>query len=604
MPDRPPATVVSRGAYRVSFTSSIWGRWNGTMLDQLLVAGLFFALVISLIVTSWPAVWVFASATLAAYFLDLVDTSEVLAKATNSGLITLILLLLVSIGLEKLSWLTRLSGKLISQNYAASLLRLGFFTALFSAFVNNTAVVATLAHTVRSNRHHPASRLLLPLSYTAILGGTVTLIGTSTNLIVSSFLEDATGHGLAFGDFFWVGLSVTAVGLFVILASSGLLPSGSVDPIDINEYLIEAEVDADSALVGKSILENGLRELEDLFLVELVRGNHLISPVAPQEYIEAGDKLIFSGDIKQVNALESFDGLRLFAVEEGLLRTNMMEVIVMPGAAIEGKTVKDSGFRSLFDAAVVGMRRGGKRLSGKLGNISIQAGDNMMLAVGPDFNERKNLDKNFLVINDSVGEIKTTPFQDYFLTSVLMLVVGLSAVDVIPLIKGVTFLLVCMLALGVLRGSELRRRFPFELWIIIASALTLSQALSNSGLVADLTNILHDHLVKLGPYTALIGIYFGTLVLTELMTNNAAAALSFPIAFGLAESYGVSVMPFVMAVAYGASASFLTPYGYTTNLMVQNLGSYELRDYFRVGLPLSAAYSATVLLLVPRIFPF
>ncbi len=574
------------------------------MLDQLLIASLFFALVISLILTSWPAVWVFASAMLAAYFLDLVDTSELLAKSTNSGLITLILLLLVSIGLEKLSWLTRLSGKLISTNYSASVLRMGFFTALFSAFVNNTAVVATLAHTVRSNRFHPASKLLIPLSYAAILGGTITLIGTSTNLIVSSFLEDATGQGLAFGDFLWVGLAVTGLGLLVILASSRLLPVGSSEQIDINEYLIEVEVDADSALVGKTILENGLRELEDLFLVEIVRGNYLISPVAPQEFIRAGDKLIFSGDIKQVNALESFDGLRLFAVEEGLLRANMMEVIVMPGATIEGKTVKDSGFRSLFDAAVVGMRRGGKRLSGKLGNITIQAGDNMMLAVGPDFNERKNLDKNFLVINDSVGEIRTTPFQDYFITGVLMLVIGLASMEIIPLIKGVTFLLICMLALGVVKGSELRRRFPFELWIIIASALTLSQALTNSGLVAVLANALHDNLEQLGPYAALVGIYFGTLLLTELMTNNAAAALSFPIAFGLAESYGVSYMPFVMTVAYGASASFLTPYGYNTNLMVQNLGGYELRDYFRVGLPLSIAYSVTVIFLIPRLFPF
>jgi di/tricarboxylate transporter len=574
------------------------------MLDQLLIAGLFFALVISLIMTSWSAVWVFAGAMLIAYFLGLVDTAQVLSKATNSGLITLILLLLVSIGLEKLSWLTRLSGKLITPGYSASLLRMGFFTALFSAFVNNTAVVAALAHTVRSNRHHPASKLLLPLSYAAILGGTMTLIGTSTNLIVSSFLEDATGQGLAFGDFLWIGLAVTSVGLVVILASSALLPSGNTQQIDINEYLIEVEVDSDSGLVGKSILANGLREMEDLFLVEIVRGPYLMSPVAPQEHIEAGDKLIFSGDIKQVKALESFHGLRLFAVEEGLLRKNMTEVIVMPAATIEGKTVKDSGFRSLFDAAVVGMRRGGKRLSGKLGNITIQAGDNMMLAVGPDFNERKNLDKNFLVINDSVGEIKTSPFQDYFITGVLMLVIALASMDLIPLIKGVAFLLVCMLALKVVKGSELRRRFPFELWIIIASALTLSQALTNSGLVTLLTDVLHDNLEQVGPYVALIGIYFGTLLLTEVMTNNAAAALSFPIAFGLAESYGLSHMPFIMTVAYGASASFLTPYGYNTNLMVQNLGGYELRDYFRFGLPLSIVYSITALFLIPRVFPF
>ncbi|MCP5164235.1 MAG: SLC13 family permease [Pseudomonadales bacterium] len=574
------------------------------MLDQLLVAGLFLALVLSLVLTSWPAVWIFATAMLGAYFLDLVDTAEVLAKATNTGLVTLVLLLLVSVGLEKLSWLTRLSGKLITANYSASLLRMGFFAALFSAFVNNTAVVATLAHTVRSNRLHRASKLLLPLSYAAILGGTVTLIGTSTNLIVSSFLEDATGQGLAFGDFLLVGSAVTVVGLLVILAASRLLPEGSSHHIDINEYLIEMEVSADSSLVGKSILQNGLRELEDIFLVEIVRGNYLISPVAPHEHIEAGDKLIFSGDIKQVNALEAFDGLQLFAVEEGLLRTNMTEVIVMPGATIEGKTVKESGFRSLFDAAVVGMRRGGKRLSGKLGNITIQAGDNMVLAVGPDFNERKNLDKNFLVINDSVGEIKTTPFQDFFITGTLMVVIGLASVGLIPLIKGVMFLLVCMLALGVVRSSELRRRFPFQLVVIIASALTLSQALTNSGLMAILASWLHDNLAGLGPYAALVGIYLGTLLLTELMTNNAAAALSFPVAFGLAESYGISYMPLIMAVAYGASASFLTPYGYNTNLMVQNLGGYGLRDYLRFGLPLSLAYSATVLVMIPLVFPF
>lgn len=573
------------------------------MLQQLLIAGVFFCLFYGLIFSTVSPAWLFTLAMSVCYLAGLVSTEELLGKASNSGLVTLVLLLLVSVGLEKLSWLDRLSAGLVNAWYRRSLLRLGITTAIFSAFVNNTAVVATLANSVRTSRYHLPSKLLMPLSFAAILGGTMTLIGTSTNLIVSSFLEDATGSGLAFFAFLPVGGAATLVGLLVIILFSRLLPENPTEEVNVNEYLVEAEVSADSPLVGRSIAGNGLRDLDALFLVEIVRDEHLVSPVAPQEIIEAGDKLIFSGDISQVSLLEGFPGLKLFATQEGLLRGNLTEVIILPGATVEGRTIKESGFRSLFDAAVVGMRRGGKRLSGKLGGITLQAGDSLMLAVGADFATRRNVDKNFLVVDQSGIRSRNSTAHDLVLSLGLLLVVALGALGVVPLIKGVAILLVTMLALGIVRSGELARRFPFGLWLIIASALTLSQALSNTGLVTELAALLHSGLDGRGPYVALIGVYLGTLLMTELMTNNAAAALVFPIAYGLSQSYGVDPLPFAMAVAFGASASFLTPYGYTTNLMVQNLGGYTLRHYFRYGLPMSIAYSVTVLFLLPRVFP-
>lgn len=535
--------------------------------------------------------------------MGLIETSALLEKAGNEGVITLVLLMLVSVGLEKLPWLNVIASRLITPSLGSAVLRLSAVTAVFSAFVNNTAVVATLAGTVRKNRFHPASQLLLPLSYAAILGGTLTLIGTSTNLIVSSFLQDVTGEAIPFFAFLPVALPAAGAGIAMMVIFRRRFPDRGREGLQMDDYLIEAEVLADSKLVGRSIQDNGLRDLGELFLVEIVRGDELMSPVAPTQKIEAGDKLIFSGDVTRVGTLERFHGLKLYAVEEGLLRANMTEVVVMPNASIAGQTIKGSQFRARFDAAVVGLKRDGERLSGKLGSITLQAGDSLMLAVGPDFHQRMNLRKNFLVVDSAIDSASLPLGMSVYLTVTFAGAIGLSALGWLSLVKGLAFVLASMLVLGVVSGGDLRRRFPFEMWLIISSALAVSQAMADTGIVASFVSSIGPLLGDASPWWALLAVYVLTLALTELMTNNAAAALMFPLAYAFAVSTGADPMAFVMAVAFGASASFLTPFGYTTNLMVQNLGGYRRGDYLRAGLPVSLVYSAVVLTLLPIAFP-
>jgi di/tricarboxylate transporter len=573
-------------------------------MEQVVIALIVVALIGCLIFSRWSPPLLFSAAMAACVMVGSIDLSSVMEKATNEGLVTLLLLLMVSLGLERLPWLLSLSQYVVRRSLPKTLLGLSGMTMLFSAFVNNTAVVATLAGTLRKNPYHAASQILLPISYAAILGGTLTLIGTSTNLIVSSFLEDLTGSGIAFFAFLPVALPAAMAGLAAMLLMHRVLPASNEAYAQTHDFLIEMVVADDSRLVGNTVLENGLRDLGDLFLVELVRQGRLMTPVMPDEYLEAGDRLIFSGDVTKVGILERFHGLRSFALDQGLLGTNLTEVVLLPGAPVIGLTIKQSEFRSRFDAAVVGLHRDGERLSGKLGNISLRAGDSLMLAVGADFQKRSNLSRNFLIVDNSVASHSLSTAKSVITAVGMTTAVGCSIAGWVSLSTGLMFLLLLMLSLKLFSAAELRRRFPFEMWLIVSSALAISQAVLNSGLMETAMLGLSPLLAEVSPTMMLVLIYGLTLAMTELMTNNAAAALMFPIGYSVAITTGLEPMAFVMAVALGGSASFLTPYGYATNLMVQNLGGYSRQDYIRFGWLVSLAYSSVVLLLLPRVFPF
>jgi len=470
--------------------------------------------------------------------------------------------------------------------------------------MSNTAVVATLISPIKNNNLVNPGKLLLPLSFAAILGGTLTLVGTSTNLIVNSLLIEQAGQGLHFFDFILVGGAALTTCLIVILLRFNTLSESEFEITNSEEYLVEAKVSENSALIRKTVEENGLRNLDSLFLVEIVRDTRLISPVTPDEMIESGDKLIFSGDIAKVFVLQQFDGLQLFAEKNGLLRDNLTEVLIKPDSAIIGKTLKKAGFRARFDAAVVAIRREGGNLSGKLGDIVIQSGDFLVLAVGNDFSSRTNLSKNFYILSGHQPDNMLSGWRDKVTVLGFIIAIAVSVLFLVPLLTTLLFYVAILLSCNCLNINEIKRRFPLEIWLIVLGALTLATALENTGVANILASEIEQLLQGHSAYFALIMVFLLTLFITEIITNNAAAALVFPIAYNIALALGVNVMPFVMAVAFAASGSFISPYGYQTNVMVFNAGNYSLAEFVRFGIPVSLVYTITVLVMLPIVFPF
>lgn len=573
-------------------------------IEQWLMIGVFFATFISLVKYSKAPERVFSVTILLCLALSFVSVDDVLSNAVNPGLVTLILLVLCSFSFERTSILRRLSAGVFNGSKIKSTLRLLLGTAFSSALMSNTAVVATLISTVKNNKLINAGKLLLPLSYAAVLGGTLTLVGTSTNLIVNSLLIKQGHEGFGFFDFSLIGLSALLICLMVIVWRCKELPNIAIDTLKTNDYLLEAEVSLTSHLINKSIEENGLRNLDSLFLVEIVRQGRLISPVSPDENVQAKDRLIFSGDISKVLTLQQFDGLTLFAEQDNLLRDNLTEVLVKSESAITGKTLKKAGFRARFDAAVVAVRREGSSLSGKLGDIVLQSGDFLVLAVGPDFSTRPNLSKNFYILSGHQADNMLSGWRDHATVWGFISAILVSVLTPLPLLSCLFVYIAFLIFSGSLTVNEIKRRFPLEIWMIVLGALTLATAVENTGLAAMIAEHIEDFLHGQSVYLAFIVIFILTLVMTELITNSAAAALSFPIAYNIALGLGVDPMPFVLAVAFAASGSFISPYGYQTNVMVYNAGNYQLSDFVKFGLPISIIYSITVIIMIPMFFPF
>jgi di/tricarboxylate transporter len=574
------------------------------MWQQGLVLALLLGIVTCLLTTRIKPSFIFAGAAFIAFLAGMIEVGEVATNFTNSSLVTLVLLILASAALEKTRLISWVSRSLSTGRLGTVVAKLGVSTALLSSFTNNTAVVVSLIGAIKRNQQYAPSKLLIPLSYAAILGGTLTLIGTSTNLIINSFVEDAGLPSLGFFTPTMIGLSVLVGGLLILVPLSYLLPNHDDHNQDDLPYFLEARVEPGSPLVGRSISENNLRALRKLFLAEVIRDGQTMPSVDPDFVLQARDRLLFCGDIESVATLQEIQGLTLFG-QHHLNGQNFVEVVVSSSASFCNKTLKSSHFRDRFDAVVVAIRRGHERLQGGLGNITLNAGDTLVLVPGKRFEqERQAHRKEFVLMNDLDSSARLDANKSAIVLIGFASVIGLALLNVVPLIKGLSVFLSLTLFTGIVQLSELRRRFPIDIVVIVGSALSIAQLMLSSGLSMALGQMFIEAFNGWGVFGAIVATYLLTLILTELVTNNAAAALAFPIGYSMAIGYGVDPMPFVMAVLFGASASFISPYGYQTNLLVYTVGNYKLTDYIRVGIPLSIVYSVLVLALIPQFFPY
>ncbi|MEX0801344.1 MAG: SLC13 family permease [Dehalococcoidia bacterium] len=551
-----------------------------------------------------------------------VDADQALSGFSNPAPITVAALYVLAAGADATGALERITGRLLGpdEHRAADdrrgLARILFPVAAASGFLTNTTLVAVIAPRIvtwtRQTGQSP-SRYLMPLSFAVILGGTLTLVGTSTNIVVSGLLEESGAQPLDFFEIGRVGLPVAFAGLILLIAlAPRLLPSRRAPSddllADVREFTVEMTVAPGSPLTGLSVSEAGLRSLEGVFLVEVEREGRRISPVAPHELLTEGDRLIFAGNVRRILDLQRVPGLisvedRHFSIVSSGPRRRLYEVVVAEAAPLADSTLKATGFRAKYGAAVLAIHRAGQRLAGKLGELQVRQGDVLLLVADADFRERWLNSSDFLVIAPLGGEVpprreKATPAGLVLLGFVVAVASGV--LDILPAGLLAAFALV---ALGVLSPVEARRAVDLNVVVLIAASFGLGAAVAASGLAGELGSALTGTFGGLGDRGLLAGVIIATLLLTELITNNAAAVLMFPIAVAAATESGLDPRPFAIAVALAASASFLTPIGYQTNTMVYGIGGYRFWDFARLGLPLTVLVLLLAVLVIPLAWP-
>jgi di/tricarboxylate transporter len=464
------------------------------------------------------------------------------------------------------------------------------------------------------------SKLMIPLSYAAIFGGICTLIGTSTNLVVNGLLLSYARErglaefagGIAMFEITKIGLPAAAAGiLFVVLSHRYLLKERKppMDQLsDPREYTVEMLVEPGSPLVGQTIEAAGLRHLPGMYLMEIDRARKVMAAVEHTERLEADDRLVFVGVVESVVDLQKIRGLKpatnqVFKLDAPRSTRCLVEAVVSNSFPSLGSTVKESHFRTNYNAVVIAVARNGERVRKKVGDIELQAGDTLLLEALPSFVDQQRNSRDFFLV--SAVENSTPPRFERAWLSVAILF----ALVVVVMLEWVSMLKGAMLAAGLVVATRCvgwqaaRRNINWEVLLTIAASFGIGRAIEVTGLAESMANYF-IRLAGDGPWFSLLIIYAMTLLLTELLTNNTAAVLAFPIAMATAANLGVSPMPFIMVVMIAASCGFATPLGYQTHLMVFGPGGYHFSDYLRIGIPLDLLFLALAVGFAPLIWPF
>jgi di/tricarboxylate transporter len=532
----------------------------------------------------------------------ILSPSELLRGLSNQQIVLVFLLVVVTAGIRAIYGAGLFSG-LFNPTLRPKqfLFRMMAFVSTISAFLNNTPIVAFMIPYVKDwaqRTGNPASKFLIPLSFATILGGMITVIGTSTNLVLNGLIAEYHLPLLGFKDFFFLGVAVAVSGgAYLYFIGYKLLPSNpnEIDALreNLKEYIVETEISTASRLIGKTVKDAGLRNLRDVFLVEIIRDERVISPVSPDEELEAGDALFFSGNTESIYKLIKEDN-GLTVPKESELESdnqfNFVEAVIPANSALVGMRTKDSDFRKKFDASIIAIHRNGKRVSGKVGEMQLSAGDFLLLLSNQNrSNGSHESDLFFLSVPKKIKEAKSQGKSLLGILCFALLIAGV--VGLLPLFDVCLVILAALVFFGVLNLSEIRRELDLSLLMILVCSLAIGVALEKSGTADIMAKVLINAGKSLGPVAVLSALFFVTIFLTALITNAAAVSIVFPIAMSIAEQLNLSYTPFFVAIAFAASGDFMTPIGYQTNLMVYGPGGYTFKDFMKVGGPLTVIYT-------------